>query len=327
MSTLSSVAVVGGAGYIGAHMTKLLSESGYSVTVIDDLSTGHRNALQWGTFSQCSIHDEAALDKVFAQGEFTAVFHFAGAIVVPESIRDPLKYYQSNLSGTVTLLQSMQRHGIRRLIFSSTAALFGKPQQPLIDESHPIAPISPYGHSKAMVEQVLRDCAMSGQLSAVALRYFNAAGADPSGSIGEAHEPETHLIPLLLRAALGDRKPNIYGTDHPTVDGTCVRDYIHVNDLCAAHLQALRLIERSPGFHAYNLGYGRGYTVLEVVRSVERVTGISLSPQFLGPRPGDPAQLVANPQRALKELEWKPQFDHLDALVETAWRWEQSRWR
>lgn len=320
------VAVLGGAGYIGSHMCKLLVEHGHTLTVIDDLSTGHVEAVQWGNLVRCSIEDRGALLAAFERGRFDAVIHFAGAIVVSESVREPVAYYRANLAGTLNVLDAMRATSVRRLVFSSTAAIFGEPRQDAIDEDHPIAPISPYGHSKAMVEQVLRDCALAHGLNAVALRYFNAAGADPSAVIGEAHEPETHLIPRLLQlASEPDAEISIYGVDHPTPDGTCVRDYIHVEDLCAAHLLALDYLGDNPGFHAFNLGNGRGHSVREVLRAVERVTGRELVPRIQARREGDPARLVACPDRAISQLGWSPTLADLDAIVETAWRWHCAR--
>lgn len=320
------IAVLGGAGYIGSHMCKMLVERGHALTVIDDLSTGHIEAVQWGRLVRCSIEDRVALLAAFAQGRFDAVIHFAGAIVVSESVREPVTYYRANLAGTLNVLDAMRAASVRRLVFSSTAAIFGEPRQDAIDEDHPIAPISPYGHSKAMVEQVLRDCALAHGLDAVALRYFNAAGADPSGKIGESHEPETHLIPRLLQlAASPDAAISIYGVDHPTPDGTCIRDYVHVNDLCAAHLLALNHLADNPGFHAFNLGNGKGHSVREVLSAVERVTGRTLTPRIEARRAGDPARLVACPERAINRLGWSPAFAELDAIVETAWRWHRAR--
>lgn len=320
------VAVVGGAGYIGSHMCKRLDAAGYDVTVVDDLSTGHAQAVQWGRLARASLADADALDGVFRAGRFEAVFHFAGLIVVSESVADPLAYYQANLAGTLNLLAAMRHHQVPRLIFSSTAAVYGEPRQALIDETHPIAPISPYGHSKAMVEQVLRDAAAAHGLDTVALRYFNAAGADPAGRIGEAHEPETHLIPRLLQLAGSPQaEVAIYGDDFETPDGTCVRDYVHVDDLCEAHLAALDHLRRAPGFHVYNLGNGRGHSVREVVEAVSRVTGRRLQPRIAPRRSGDPARLVASPERAFAELGWQPRSSELAHIVETAWRWHCAR--
>ena len=318
------VAVIGGAGYIGSHMCKILAEAGHAVTVVDDLSTGHLEAVQWGSLLRCSILDRPALDAAFANGRFDAVIHFAGAIVVSDSLADPLAYYRTNLAGTLNVLDAMRISGVSKLVFSSTAAIFGEPRQDTIDEGHPVAPINPYGHSKAMVEQVLRDCTCAYGLDVAALRYFNAAGADPSGLIGEAHEPETHLIPRLLElASQSTADVSIYGNDHPTADGTPVRDYVHVNDLCSAHLLALEYLDVHHGFHAFNLGNGRGYSVREVIRAVERVTGHRLTPKLAPRRLGDPARLVACPDRARAELGWKPACADIEAIVGSAWRWSR----
>lgn len=317
---------MGGAGYIGSHMCRMLAEAGHAVTVIDDLSTGHSAAVQWGKLVQCSIANRTALETLFIECSFDAVIHFAGAIVVSESVSDPLKYYEANVSGTLNLIHAMRRAGTSRFVFSSTAAIFGEPCQDLIEESHPIAPINPYGHSKAMIEQVLRDSARAYGIRAVALRYFNAAGADPSGLIGEAHEPETHLIPRLLELAVNPSAAiSIYGDDHDTPDGTCIRDYVYVNDLCAAHMLALGHLASHDGFHAFNLGNGLGFSVREVLRAVESVTGACLNPQIGPRREGDPARLVACSDLARSVLGWTPSIPDLHAIVATAWRWHRAR--
>lgn len=316
--------VVGGAGYIGAHMCRLLAEHGHEVLVCDNLSTGHRAAVRWGELVETSIGDGAALDALFTRHRVDAVMHFAASSIVSESVADPLAYYRNNIGNTVTLLEAMRRHGVARFVFSSTAAIFGEPQAALIDESHPKQPMNPYGHSKLAVERLLDDCARAYGLRAVALRYFNAAGADPSGVIGEAHEPETHLIPRLLRAAAGEELPvYIFGDDYPTPDGTCIRDYVHVNDLADAHLKALLVLERRPGFSAYNLGNGQGYSVREVISAVEAVIGRRLAIDLAPRRAGDPAQLVASSALAQSELGWHPRFGDLHTIIETAWRWHQ----
>jgi len=319
------VLVVGGAGYIGAHMSKMLAEAGHEVVVLDNLSTGHRQAVRWGVFEEASLADGDRLAAIFGKYRFDAVMHFAAASIVAESVRDPLKYYRNNVADVISLLDAMQRHEVRRFIFSSTAAVFGEPQQHTIDEQHPLQPINPYGASKLAVERMLLDCANAYGFGAIALRYFNAAGADSSGLIGESHQPETHLIPRLLRAAQGeDIDVKIYGSDYPTGDGTCIRDYIHVTDLCAAHLAALNHLQSAPGFHAYNLGNGRGYSVREVVAAVERVVGRSLGVEVAARRPGDSARLVASSDKARSELQWQPCMPELERIVESAWRWHRE---
>jgi len=322
---MTRVAVTGGAGYIGSHMCRQLAGRGHDIVVIDDLSGGHREAVRWGTLLECSLLDAPALSQALREARCAAVIHFAGAIAVGESVADPLKYYAINFGGSLNLLQAMRDAGMRRLVFSSSAAIFGEPRQAFIDERHPIDPISPYGRGKAMVEQLLRDAAPAYGIDAVALRYFNAAGADPSATIGESHDPETHLIPRLLRHVAGEPGPiEIYGDDHATPDGTCVRDYVHVDDLCAAHLAALEYLEAHPGFHAFNLGNGNGYSVREVVAAVHAVTGKHVQARVASRRAGDPARLVACPDRARAVLGWHPATPSLEAIVETAWRWHRA---
>lgn len=320
-----NVLVVGGAGYIGAHMCKHLAAQGHEVVVCDDLSTGHQAAVQWGTLVNASIGDRDALDALFGAHRFHAVMHFAASSLVGESVVEPLKYYQNNVGNTLVLLDAMRRHGVQRFVFSSSAAIFGEPRSALIDEQHPTAPLNPYGHSKLIVEQALRDCCEAYGLRAVALRYFNAAGADVSGCIGESHEPETHLLPRLLRRAAGESEDvRIFGTDYPTPDGTCVRDYVHVSDLADAHLRALMHLETAPGFQCFNLGNGRGYTVLQVIDAVEAIVGRRLNIPIGPRRPGDPATLVASSAKARAELGWIPQHSDLTRIIETAWRWHQA---
>jgi len=303
----------------------MLAEAGHEVVVLDNLSTGHRQAVRWGVFEEAALADRDRLAAIFDKHRFDAVMHFAAASIVAESVRDPLKYYRNNVADVISLLDAMQRHQVRRFIFSSTAAVFGEPQQQTIDEQHPLLPINPYGASKLAVERMLLDCANAYGFGAVALRYFNAAGADASGLIGESHQPETHLIPRLLRAAQGEAiEVKIYGSDYPTEDGTCIRDYIHVTDLCAAHLAALNHLQSGPGFHAYNLGNGRGYSVREVVAAVERVVGRSLGVELAARRPGDSARLVASSDKARSELQWQPRMPELERMVESAWRWHRK---
>ncbi|HEY1077192.1 MAG TPA: UDP-glucose 4-epimerase GalE [Fontimonas sp.] len=319
-----NVLVAGGAGYIGAHMCKQLADHGHRVVVCDNLASGHRAAVRWGDFVEASIGDADALDRLFSHYRIDAVMHFAASSIVAESVADPLTFYRNNVAHTVTLLEAMQRHGVSRFVFSSTASIFGEPQAALIDENHPKRPVNPYGWTKLAVEQLLEDCARAYGLRSVSLRYFNAAGADPSGEIGEAHEPETHLIPRLLRAANGEPLPvRIFGDDYPTPDGTCIRDYIHVNDLADAHLKALLALDRSAGFACYNLGNGQGYSVREVISSVESVIGRPLDMEIAPRRPGDPARLVASSARAAEELGWAPRIRDIRAIIETAWRWHQ----
>ncbi len=315
--------ITGGAGYIGAHFCKLAAASGHRVTVFDNLSGGYREAVRWGDLIVADLLDTDALDHAFAQQSFDAVVHFASLIAVGESVAEPLRYYRNNVGGSIQLLAAMQRARVTRLVFSSTAAVYGNPQQLApINETHPLAPINPYGNGKLMVEQMLTDSARHGALHSVSLRYFNAAGADPSGLIGEAHDPETHLLPNAIAAACGGKPLAVFGNDYATTDGSCVRDYIHVNDLAAAHIKALEYLEAHPGAHAFNLGNGAGFSVLDVIRSVERVCARAVPHHIVPRRDGDPAMLVADASAAQRVLNWQPQWRDLDAIIDSAHRWE-----
>lgn len=318
------VLVCGGAGYIGSHMAKWLAARGIAVTVLDNLSTGHREAVRWGPLLEADLLQPDTLEPVFAAGRFDAVMHFCARSLVGESMLSPYEYYANNVTGTLNLLDAMRRHGVDRLVFSSTAAVFGQPASERIDEDHPKAPINPYGASKLMVERILADAAVAYGLRSVALRYFNAAGASTDGDIGESHEPETHLIPNVLRAALGGPALQLFGEDYPTPDGTCVRDYVHVDDLAQAHQRALEYLEGHPGAHAFNLGNGHGFSVREVIAAAERVTGQSVPHDVAPRRPGDPAVLVAASDKARRELGWAPVHVTLDPIIDSAWRWHQA---
>jgi UDP-glucose 4-epimerase len=316
------ILVVGGAGYIGSHMVKLLGQRGCSVTTLDDLSAGHRDALLTGEFVQGSCGDRHVLNSVLSQG-FDAVMHFASFIQVGESLQHPEKYYQNNVVNTLALLDAMRAHGIRNFIFSSTAATFGEPQYTPIDERHPQNPINPYGRTKLMVEQALADYDKAYGMKNVCLRYFNAAGADPEGQLGERHDPETHLIPLILQTASGLRsKISVFGRGYDTPDGTCIRDFIHVQDLCSAHWLALQSLMNGAGSQAYNLGNGSGFSVQEVIDTAEQVTGRKISFVDAPPREGDPARLVADSTLARKQLGWEPRYAVLATIIEHAWKWE-----
>jgi len=318
------ILVCGGAGYIGSHMARWLALRDIRVTVLDDLSTGHRGFVQWGELVEADIRDRAALDRVFAAQRFDAVMHFCARSLVGESVADPYAYYASNVGGTLTLLQAMRAHGVDRLVFSSTAAVFGHPQADRIDEDHPQTPINPYGASKLMVERILADAASAYGLRSVALRYFNAAGAAPDGTIGEAHDPETHLVPNAIRAALGTGPAlTLFGDDYPTPDGTCIRDYVHVDDLAQAHLLALDYLDANPGAHAFNLGNGQGFSVREVIAAVAQVSGRDVPHSISARRPGDPAVLVASSERARAQLGWQPEYTTLAPILETALHWHQ----
>ena len=318
------ILVVGGAGYIGAHMVKQLARAGYRPVVLDNLSGGVREAVGKARLVVADLGNPGAIDALMQAYDFAAVMHFASFIQVGESVADPAKYYDNNVGNTVRLLEAMVRHGVNRFIFSSTAAIFGEPEYVPIDEKHPTVPINPYGRSKWMVEQILADFDTAYGLRSSCLRYFNAAGADPDGDIGECHAPETHLIPLVLQAASGRRPAiTIYGENYETPDGTCVRDYIHVSDLCDAHLLALEaLFEGGPSTH-YNLGNGAGYSIMEVVAAVERVTGKTIQRESGPRRPGDPPVLVADASLAKQALNWRPQFSAIDTIIDHAWRWER----
>jgi UDP-glucose 4-epimerase len=316
------VLVVGGAGYIGSHMVKLLGQKGCRVTTLDDLSAGYRDAVLTGDFVQGSCGDRHVLDSVLVRG-FDAVMHFASFIQVGDSVQHPDKYYRNNVVNTLVLLDRMRVHGVPNFIFSSTAATFGEPQYTPIDECHPQKPINPYGRTKLMVEQALADYDKAYGMKTVCLRYFNAAGADPEGQLGERHDPETHLIPLVLQAASG-RRPHIsvFGRDYDTPDSTCIRDYIHIQDLCSAHWLALQSLINGADSQAYNLGNGNGFSVQEVINTAEQVTGRKILLVDAARREGDPARLVADSTLARKQLGWKPQYTDLATIIEHAWKWE-----
>jgi UDP-glucose 4-epimerase len=319
-----NILIIGGAGYIGSHMVKMLHRAGHQVVVLDNLSTGFADAVRYGTLVVGDMADGALLNQLFAQHRFDAVMHFAAASIVGESTVDPAKYYRNNVTHTLTLLDAMVKHGVLRFIFSSTAATFGTPMQALIDEAHPQRPINPYGRSKLMVEDILSDYDAAYQLKSIKLRYFNAAGADPEGELGERHDPETHLVPIVLQVASGRRDSiKVFGTDYDTPDGTCLRDYIHVTDLCTAHLLALNRLIQNGQSAAYNLGNGEGYSVQEVIDTVAAITGQPISVTKAARRAGDPGRLVANAQLAQTELGWVPQYADLKTIIAHAWEWEK----
>jgi UDP-glucose 4-epimerase len=321
-----NVLVVGGAGYIGSHMVQVLLDAGHRAVTFDSLVTGYRDAVPGGVFLHGDLADAAALDRALREHAIEAVMHFASYIQVGESVRVPGKYYHNNLCNTLALLDAMVRAGVRRFIFSSTAAIFGEPQYSPIDEAHPQCPINPYGATKQMVERALQDYGRAYGLRSVCLRYFNAAGAHPGGHIGERHEPETHLIPLLLQAAAGRRASvSVFGRDYDTLDGTCIRDYVHVMDLCQAHLLALAWLERGQPSAAFNLGNGSGFSVLQVVEAVRRVTQRPVPVEDAPRRAGDPARLVADSRLIRAQLGWSPRFADLDTIVAHAWAFERAR--
>ena len=323
------VLVIGGAGYIGSHMVKQLARAGHSVVVLDNLTTGFRELACHGELVVGDLADTTLLEQLFAEHRFDGVMHFAAASLVGESMQDPGKYYRNNVANTLNLLQVMVRHEVKHFIFSSTAATFGEPEYVPIDEAHPQRPINPYGASKRMVERLLQDFHTAHGLNSVCLRYFNACGADPEGELGECHDPETHLIPLILQAASGRRESiTVFGRDYATADGTCIRDYIHIEDLCTAHALALGALVQGDkqGALAYNLGNGQGYSVQQVIEAVERVVaedGRTLRVEEGSRRPGDPAQLVADATLARRELGWQPQYADLETIIRHAWAWEK----
>ena len=321
-----NILVVGGAGYIGSHMVKLLGERGCAVTTLDDLSSGHRDAVLTGDLVQGDMADTELLRSLFARRKYDAVMHFASFIEVGESVREPAKYYRNNVANTLALLAAMREAGVDRFIFSSTAAIFGTPQYVPIDERHPRAPINPYGRTKNMVEDVLSDYERAYGLRSVCLRYFNAAGADPEGKLGERHDPESHLIPLALQAASGRRAGlSVYGTDYDTPDGTCIRDYVHVSDLCEAHWLALESLRDGASSQAYNLGNGNGFSVLEVIETAKKVTGVDFAVKHEVRRAGDPPRLVADSSAIKAKLGWSPRYADLDTIIAHAWAFERSR--
>ncbi len=320
---MERVLVIGGAGYIGSHMVKLLCENQYKVITLDNLSTGYRDAVVGGDFIEGDFGDAYLLGEIFNDFEIDAVMHFASSAQVGESVINPAKYYQNNVSNTQCLLDAMVAHDIRSFIFSSTAAVFGNPQCSLIDESHAKNPINPYGRTKLMVEQMLADYDAAYGMKSVCLRYFNAAGADPSGLLGERHEPETHLIPLVLQTMSGRRDTiSVFGSDYETRDGSCIRDYIHVNDLCDAHLLALEAIAGGADSAVYNLGNGNGFSVFDVINTARLVCQREIEVRHRERRPGDPARLVANADLAKNNLGWQPKYSKLSDIIEHAWGWE-----
>jgi len=321
----ANILVTGGAGYIGSHTCKALKAAGYNPVTFDSMVYGHEWAVKWGPLIKGDILDGEALDAVFKEYQPQAVLHFAAFAYVGESVSDPEKYYRNNVMGTLSLLSAMRRAGCRHIVFSSTCATYGVPRELPLREDHPQKPINPYGWTKLMMEQTLADFDHAYGIRNACLRYFNAAGADPDGEIGEDHDPETHLIPLVVYATQGRRgHVEIYGTDYDTRDGTCVRDYIHVTDLAQAHILALRRIQDKDESLTVNLGTGNGQTVREVIRAVEKVSGRK-TPVTEGPRrPGDPPGLYARADKAYELLGWKPRLGDVETIVGTAWKWHEK---
>jgi UDP-glucose 4-epimerase len=318
------ILVVGGAGYIGSHAVRFLKDSGHDVWVLDNLICGHAAAVPDGRLIRGDLADRAGLEKALKEHEIAAVMHFAAHALVGESVSDPSKYYINNVVGSINLLEAMRAVGVSRLVFSSTAATYGVPDVSPIPETTPTQPINPYGRSKLIIERAMADYAHAYGLGYAVLRYFNACGASEDATIGEDHAIETHIIPLLLQVALGQRENvTVYGSDYPTPDGTCVRDFIHVLDLADAHLRALQAIKPGHGL-TYNIGTGSGFSVLQVVEAARRVTGHPI-PVILGPRrPGDPPSLVASPEAIKRDLGWSPRFTDIDKIIASAWKWHVS---
>ena len=329
---MKTILVPGGAGFIGSHTVEALYQHGYKSIVLDNFSNGHKESVLHGEVIEGDILDTDSLDQIFKTHDIDAVIHFAAFIEAGESVINPLRFYENNTAGALNLLKAMQKHDVNRIVFSSTAAVYGQPENDdALVETLPKLPINPYGQTKWAVECMLRDIAASSNFKSIALRYFNAAGSDPEGRIGELHEPESHLIPLVLQAASGKRANiKMFGTDYPTPDGTCIRDYIHVCDLAAAHVKALDyLFDHVPeddGFYdAFNLGTGKGFSVREVIETARKVTGIDFEAIEESRRPGDPAFLVANAEKANRTLNWQPAYPALEDMIEHAWAFLKNR--
>ena len=319
------ILIVGGAGYIGSHVNKVLNERGYETIILDNLSYGHEETVKWGTLCKCDLANINEVDDIFTKYDINAVMHFSSFIDVGESVRNPEKYYNNNVVNTMNLLNVMLKHDVKKFIFSSTCATYGIPQKIPLTENHPQNPINPYGWTKLMVERILKDYDTAYGLKSVILRYFNASGADESGIIGEWHNPETHLIPLILDAAMGKREDiKIFGTDYDTPDGTCIRDYIHVTDLADAHILSLEYLNKNNQSNQFNLGNGQGFSVREVIESVKRVTGRNFNVTQTQRREGDPAILIGSSKKAKDTLGWDPQYVNIDKIIETAWNWHQK---
>ena len=321
-----NVLVVGGAGYIGSHAVKQLIEAGHSVVAVDNLARGHRRAVHpKAALFKADLADTPTLERVLRDHAIDCVMHFAALAYVGESVQKPLAYYDNNTAGSISLLKAMHGAGVKQMVFSSTCAVYGEPDHVPLVETMPQRPINPYGWSKSCVERILQDVrAADAGFSFAALRYFNVAGAAADGSLGEDHRPEPHLIPSILLAALGQREAiTVFGTDYPTPDGTCIRDYIHVEDLCEAHIRVMESL-RPGDSRVYNLGIGRGYSVKEVIESARLVTGLDIPVRYGPRRPGDPAVLFANAQKISQELAWKPRYTSIDPIIQTAWNWLRS---
>ena len=319
------VLITGGAGYIGSHCNRYFAEKGVETVVLDDLSSGHREAVTDGRFVEGDFGDRGLLDKVLGAEKFDGIIHFAAFIDVAESVAEPAKYYENNVVKMKTLLDAAVAHGVKHFVFSSTAAVFGEPEYVPIDEAHPKKPINAYGATKLIGEQMLADYGRAYGLRSCSFRYFNAAGDSADGRIGEAHNPEHHLIPLVLRASLANRAMKVFGTDYDTRDGSCIRDYVHVEDLAEAHYLGLKYIMENDGNHAFNLGSSEGFSVLEILHEAERVTGEPVPYDIADRRPGDPAVLIASNKKAKDVLGWEPKRSEVQTILRDAWKWEQNK--
>lgn len=314
--------IAGGAGYIGSHMVKYAQQHDHEVVVLDNFSTGHQWAIKDCEILKVDLLDQEKLAKLLKGLSFDGVIHFAAKSLVGESVKKPDLYYRNNVVGTLNLVNEMINNGINNLVFSSTAAIFGNPVTERIAEDHPKNPINPYGQSKLMVENIMRDICAAHEINTICFRYFNAAGADSSGSIGEAHDPETHLIPNILKSVIsGGNTLKVFGNNYETHDGTCIRDYVHVTDLAQAHLLGIEYMKHNKGFSAFNLGNGSGFSVFEIIKSCERIVNNKISYDIVLPRKGDPARLVADSSAAINEIGWKPKYDKIDDIIASAWRW------
>lgn len=319
------ILIVGGAGYIGSHLNKEINKKGYETVVFDNLSYGHEDFVKWGTFERGDLGNIEDIRKIFKKYSIEAVMHFAAFTYVGESVEDPQKYYMNNVKNTLNLLKVILEENVKFFVFSSTCATYGNPVEIPITENHPQNPINPYGRGKLIVEQVLKDYSDAYGLKYASLRYFNAAGADPDCEIGEMHDPETHLIPLILDAASSKREDiKIFGTDYDTPDGTCIRDYIHVTDLADAHILALEYLKNGGSSDFFNLGNGNGFSVKEVIETARKITGKEIKEVEVERRPGDPPILIGSSKKAMKILKWKPKYHDLSKIVETAWKWHQN---
>ena len=319
------ILIVGGAGYIGSHFNKEITKKGYKTVVLDNLVHGHKEFARWGNFIQADLKNTDDIKKIFDKYPISSVMHFAAYAYVGESVTNPEKYYTNNVVNTLNLLNIMKEYNVKNFIFSSSCATYGVPEQIPIPEEHPQNPINPYGKGKLMVEYILADYSIAYDMKYISLRYFNAAGADPDTEIGEWHDPETHLIPLILDVPIGRKESiSVFGTDYDTADGTCIRDYIHVTDLADAHILALEHLLDGGNSDVFNLGNGNGYSVFEVINAVERITGKNIKTINTNRRQGDPPRLIGSSEKAKAVLGWKPKYDSLETIIETAWNWHKK---